>query len=152
MDLAQSYLKGYVSTWWRTMRQGEGKPHGYTWEFFKEGIELKFIPNNFDYISRCKLCDLVNAMNDNLCQYVKAYIKVILEVQHMHDLDWVCHFVMGLLTWTKRKIEENLLASLFDAITKIEGFSDVGRGEKSGFKENKFPHKKTCHEKEWNRR
>jgi hypothetical protein len=34
---------------------------------------------------------------------------------------------------------------------KMEGFSDVGQGEKSEFeKEKKFPHKKTCHEKEWN--
>jgi hypothetical protein len=34
---------------------------------------------------------------------------------------------------------------------KVEGFSDVGRGEKSGFKrDNKFPHKKARHEGEWN--
>jgi hypothetical protein len=25
------------------MRQEEGKTHGYTWEFFKECIELEFI-------------------------------------------------------------------------------------------------------------
>jgi hypothetical protein len=31
-----------------------------------QGIELEFIPKNSDYISRCKLCDLVNATNDNL--------------------------------------------------------------------------------------
>jgi hypothetical protein len=29
VELAQSYLKGYVSTWWRTLRQEEGKNHGY---------------------------------------------------------------------------------------------------------------------------
>ncbi len=34
MELPQSHLKGYVSTWWRTMKQKEGKSHGYTWEFF----------------------------------------------------------------------------------------------------------------------
>ncbi len=35
---------------------------------------------------------------------------------------------------------------------KVEGFSDVGRGEKSGFKrDSKFPHKKARHEGEWNR-
>ncbi len=48
------------------MRQEEGGNHGYTWEFFKEHIELEFIPKNSDYISRCKLRDLVNATNDNL--------------------------------------------------------------------------------------
>jgi hypothetical protein len=37
-------MKGYASTWWTTMRQEEGKIHGYTWEFFKERIELEFIP------------------------------------------------------------------------------------------------------------
>jgi hypothetical protein len=31
VEFAQSYLKGYASTWWRTMRQEEGKNHGYTW-------------------------------------------------------------------------------------------------------------------------
>jgi hypothetical protein len=41
VELAQSYLKGYASTWWRTVRQKEGKTHGYTWEFFKECIELE---------------------------------------------------------------------------------------------------------------
>jgi hypothetical protein len=35
---------------------------------------------------------------------------------------------------------------------KVEGFSDVGQGEKSGFKkDNKFLHKKPRHEEEWNR-
>jgi hypothetical protein len=57
----------------------EGKTHDYTWEFFKEHIELEFIPQNFDYISRCKLHDLVNATNENLHQYVRAYTKFMLE-------------------------------------------------------------------------
>jgi hypothetical protein len=47
------------------------------WEFFKEHIELEFIPKNSDYISRCKLRDFVNATNDNLCQYVKVYSKLM---------------------------------------------------------------------------
>jgi hypothetical protein len=52
----------------------------------------------------------------------------------------------------KRKLEENLLASLSETIMKVEGFSDVGRGEKFGFKkDNKFLHKKPRHEGEWNR-
>jgi len=54
VELAQSYLKGYVATWWRTMRQKEGKSHGYTWEFFKEHVKVEFVPRNSDYISRCK--------------------------------------------------------------------------------------------------
>jgi hypothetical protein len=41
MELAQSYLKGHAVTWWRTMRQEEGKSHGYTWEFFKDHIEIE---------------------------------------------------------------------------------------------------------------
>ncbi len=70
----------------------------------------------------------------------------------MHELDHVCHFVMGLSTWAKRKLEENWPASLSKAIMKVEGFSDVRRGEKFGFKkDNKFLHKKACHEGEWNR-
>jgi hypothetical protein len=151
VELAQSYLKGYVSTWWRTVRQEEGKNHGYTWEFFKERVESEFIPKNFDYISRCKLRDLVNATNDNLHQYVKAYSELMLEIRHMHELDRVCHFVMGLPTWAKRNLEENWPASLSEAIVKVEGFSNVGRGEKSKFKkDNKFLHKKPPHEEEWN--
>jgi len=66
VELTQSYLKGYVATWWRTVRQEEGKNHGYISEFFKERLELEFVPKNFDYISRCKLRDLVNATNENL--------------------------------------------------------------------------------------
>ncbi len=66
VELAQSYLKNYASTWWWIVRQDEGKTHGYTWEFFKQHIELEFIPKNSNYISRCKLRDLVNATNDNL--------------------------------------------------------------------------------------
>ncbi len=31
VELAQSYLKGYAATWWRTVRQDEGKNHGYMW-------------------------------------------------------------------------------------------------------------------------
>jgi hypothetical protein len=150
VELAQSYLNDYASTWWRAMNQEEGKTHGYTWEFFKECIKLEFIPKNFDYISRCKLYDLADATNDNLCQYVRAYTKLMLEIWHMHELDQVCHFVMGLLTWVKRKLEENWPASLSETIAKVEGFLDVGWGEKFGFKKkNKFPHKKAHHEGEW---
>jgi len=152
VELAQSYLKGYASTWWRIVRQKEGKTHGYTWEFFKERIELQFIPNNSNYISKCKLRDLVNANNDNLRQYVKAYSEFMLEIKHMHELDRVCHFVMGLPTWAKRKLKENWPASLTETIMKVEGFLDVGQGEKFGFKrDSKFPHKKARHEREWNR-
>jgi hypothetical protein len=150
VELAQSYLKDYASTMWRTVKQEEGKNHGYTWEFFKERIEVEFNPKNFDYISRCKLCNLVNATNDNLCQYVRAYSKLMLEIRHMHELDRVCQFVMGLLTWAKRKLEENWPASLFEAIMKMEGFLDVGCGEKSEFKKDKLLHKMPCHEGEWN--
>ncbi len=71
------------------MKQEEGKNHGYTWEFFKDRIETKFVPRNSDYISRCKLRDLVNATNENLRQYVKAYSELMLEIQHMHELDRV---------------------------------------------------------------
>jgi hypothetical protein len=76
----------------------------------------------------------------------------MLEIRHMHEFKCVCHFVMGLPTSAKRKLEENWAASLSEAIMKMEGFSDVGGGEKSDFKkDNKFHHKKACHEGEWNR-
>jgi len=69
----------------------------------------------------------------------------------MHELDHVCQFVMGLPTWAKRKLEERWSASLSEAITKLENFSDVGRSDKSGFKkDNKFFHKKPRHGGEWN--
>jgi hypothetical protein len=61
------------------MRQEEGKTHGYIWEFFKERIELEFIPKNSNYISRCKFRDLVNVTNDNLRQYVRAYFELMLK-------------------------------------------------------------------------
>jgi hypothetical protein len=84
----------------------------------------------------------VNSTNDNLCQYVRAYIELVFEIQHMHESDQICHFVMGLLTWAKCKFEENWFTSLSKAITKVEGFSNVGQGQKK----NKFPHKKARHE------
>jgi hypothetical protein len=42
--------------------------------------QVGFIPKNFNYISRCKLRDLVNATNDKLCQYVRAYSELMLEI------------------------------------------------------------------------
>ncbi len=99
----------------------------------------------------------MNATNDNLWQYVGAYSELVLEIRHMHELDRVCQFVMGLPTWAKRKLEENWPSSLSEAIMKVEGFSDVRRGKKSRFKkDNKFLHKKPRHlaptsDWEWNR-
>jgi len=110
------------------MKQEEGKTHGYTWEFFKEQIELKFIPKNSNYISRCKFCDFVNATNDNLCQYVRVHFEFMLKMRHMYESDYVCYFVTRLPTWAKRKLEENWLASLSKAIMKVEGFSGCGLG------------------------
>jgi len=80
VELAQSYLKGYAATWWRTMRQKERNNHGYTWEFFKERIKTEFVPRNSNYILRCKLRDLVNATNENLRQYVRAYSELMFEI------------------------------------------------------------------------
>ncbi len=71
------------------MKQEERKNHAYTWEFFKERVESEFVLRNSDYISRCKLRDLVNATNDNLRQYVRAYSELMLEIRHMHELDRV---------------------------------------------------------------
>ncbi len=60
--------------------------------------------------------------------------------------------MVGLPTWAKRKLEETWPASLSEAITKVENFSDVGRSDKSGLKkDNKFLHKKPRHEGEWRR-
>jgi hypothetical protein len=83
VEFAQSYLKGYAATWWRTIRQEERKNHDYTWEFFKEWFESKFVPRNSDYISMCKLRDLMNATNENLRHYVRAYSELMLEIRHM---------------------------------------------------------------------
>jgi hypothetical protein len=90
VELTQSYLKGYAATWWRTLKQEEGKNHGYTWELFKERVKSEFVPRNSDYILRCKLHDLVNVTNDSLRQYVRVYFKLMLKIQHMHELDHVC--------------------------------------------------------------
>jgi hypothetical protein len=49
----------------------------------------------------------MNAINENLRQYVRAYSELMLEIRHMHELDHVCQFVMGLPTWAKQKLEEN---------------------------------------------
>ncbi len=100
-------MRHYAATWWRMVRQEEGKNHGYIWKFFKECLELDFVPRNFDYISRCKLRDLVNGTNENLRQYARAYSEFMLEIRHMHELDRVCQFVMGLPTWAKRKLQES---------------------------------------------
>ncbi len=48
----------------------------------------------------------MNANNDNLRQYVRAYSELMLEVRRMHELERVCHFVMGLPIWAKHKLEE----------------------------------------------
>jgi len=59
---------------------------------------------------------------------------------------------MGLPTWAKQKLEENWPSSLSEAFMKVEGFSNVGRNEKFGFKkDNKFLHKKPRQDGEWNR-
>ncbi len=85
--------------------------------------------------------------------YVRAYSEFMLEIQHMDELDHMCQFVMGLPTWAKRKLKENWPSSPSKAIMKVEGFSNVGQGKKSGFKrDNKFLHRKPCHEGEWNQR
>jgi hypothetical protein len=73
-------MRHYAATWWRMVRQEEGKNHGYIWEFFNECLELEFVPRNFNYISRCKLRDLMNGTNENLRQYARAYSEFMLEI------------------------------------------------------------------------
>jgi hypothetical protein len=76
----------------------------------------------------------VNATNDNLWQYVKAYSKLMFEIRHMHELDRVCQFVMGFPTWAKWKLEENWPSSLSEAIMKVEGFRMWGGVKNPGSK------------------
>ncbi len=107
-----------------------------------------------DYIHAAKIGrhSAVEPAQCYLKGYVKVYFELMLEIWHMHELNHVCHFVMGLPTLAKRKLEEYWHASLSEAIMKMEGFSDVGWGEKSIFKnDNKFHHKKAHHEREWSR-
>jgi hypothetical protein len=60
------------------------------------------------------------------------------EIRHMHELD-------------QNKFDEHWHASMSEAIMKVEGFSNVGGGEKFRFKkQKKFLHKKAQHEREWN--
>jgi len=47
----------------------------------------------------------------------------------MHELDYVCQFVMKLPTWAKLKFQENWQASLLKRITKVKMLFDVGCGE-----------------------
>jgi hypothetical protein len=49
----------------------------------------------------------MNGTNENLRQYARAYFEFMLEIRHMHELDRVCQFVMGLPTWAKRKLQES---------------------------------------------
>jgi hypothetical protein len=70
------------------LEDSEARGREDPWLHMGECIELEFIPNNFNYISRCKFCDLVNTINDNLRQYVKVYTEFMLEIWHMHELDW----------------------------------------------------------------
>jgi hypothetical protein len=60
--------------------------------------------NRLDFsqlVAALKLRDLVNVANENLRQYVRAYSELMVEIQHMHEQNCVCQFVMGLPTWAK---------------------------------------------------
>jgi len=46
MKIAQSYLKGYASTWWRPMRQKEGKTHGYNGNFSRNALSWNSFQKN----------------------------------------------------------------------------------------------------------
>jgi hypothetical protein len=61
--------------------------HGYSREFLKNNIELKFIPKNSDYISMYKFHNLENGPNDNLQQYLEMYTKLMLEINYIHVLN-----------------------------------------------------------------
>jgi hypothetical protein len=54
----------------------------------------------------------------------------MLEVRYIHELNQVCHFVMGLPTWAKHKLEENWLASLSKAHHKNGRFFECGMKSK----------------------
>jgi len=79
VELMQTYLEGYAQIWYWKMLDNKWE-NG--WLLVKGGFEeqIKVIHMNFNYLSRCKLQDLVNRNNDNLWQYVKAYIEFMFKL------------------------------------------------------------------------
>jgi hypothetical protein len=79
VELMQTYLEGYAQIWYWKMLD---KKWENAWLLVKGGLEeqIKVIHMNFNYLSRCKLQDLVNRNNDNLWQYVKAYIEFMFKL------------------------------------------------------------------------
>lgn len=68
-----------------------------TWEALKNELKDQFLPCNTSWIARDALRNLKHS--GIICDYVKAFSSLMLDVRDMNDEDNLLNFVDGLQYW-----------------------------------------------------
>ena len=74
-----------------------------TWEEFKADLKRQFYPENAEDEARGKLRRLTQ--KGSICEYVKEFSELLLEIPDMSEKDSLFSFMDGLAGWAKMELQ-----------------------------------------------
>ena len=95
-----------VKLWWRSQYVDirEGWFTIDVWDALKNELRLQFFSENLKIMAQRKLHKLKHT--DNIWDYMKQFVGLMLDICDMLEKDKVFCFVKGLKSWTKTKLYE----------------------------------------------
>ena len=76
-----------------------------------------------EILAQQKLCELKHT--DNIREYVKQFVGLMLDIRDMSEKDKVFCFIEGLKLWAKTKLYEQRVQDLTSTYTATERFFDL---------------------------
>jgi hypothetical protein len=142
VDLTVMYLTGDAKLWWRTRTKDDlsvGRPKIETWDRLKQELKEQFLSNNTSWIAREELKRLKHERS--VCEYVKSFSSLILDIENMSEEDRLFNFMSGLQTWAQAELRRQNVKDLSSAIAAADSLVDFKSTTREGYTSASFKSK-----------
>ncbi|KAA0039111.1 uncharacterized protein E6C27_scaffold84G002140 [Cucumis melo var. makuwa] len=125
VTLATMHLSEDAKLWWRSRDVDiqEGRCTIDTWDALKRELRSQFFPENVKILARRKLRDL--RYTGEIWEYVKQFVRLMLDISDMSEKDKVFCFVEGLKPWARAKLYEQRVQDLTSVYAAAERLFDL---------------------------
>nr|GEW84162.1 hypothetical protein [Tanacetum cinerariifolium] len=143
IKMATWYLKDTATLWWRC-RYGDierGTATIDTWAEFVANFKKQLYPENAKNEAKSRLRKL--KQSGTICEYVKEFTALVLEIPKLSNQDYLFYFLEGLQGWAKAELGRRGVQDLSTAIAHVEALIDFStRREPSKPKDRKVNQEK----------
>lgn len=118
--LAGSFLRSSALQWYRRTLSERGEWNHFSFEDFKSGLRMMFLPRNYQQQLRTKLDQL--KQGNNMSRYINDFMNIMNQVIEMSEEDRVHYFIRGLSPKTKAEVGYSCPRNLAHAIELAQNF------------------------------